>query len=310
MQRCSWIRLLSTGVLAILLAPRAASAESNVAFEKKADRLEIRVSGRPFGEYVWNDQAILRPFFTNLRVASGNQVTRRNPPIDGKDATDHATMHPGLWLAFGELGGSDFWRNKGRVRHAGFVDQPASKNARGTFSVRNQYVSGESIACEELCRIAIDAMPNGALITWDSQFSSMNEFLFGDQEEMGLGIRMATPITVKNGGRIVNSDGQTNERDVWGKPADWCDYSGTINGEALGITLMPDPANFRRSWYHARDYGLLVANPFGRNAFTKSEKSQIAVKPGETFRLRFGVFVHSGPVDLPGVYREWSTSLK
>jgi hypothetical protein len=42
-----------------------------------------------------------------------------------------------------------------------------------------------------------------------------------------------------------------------------------------------------------RDYGLMVANPFGQNAFTKGETSRIEVKPGEQFDLRFGVWIYS-----------------
>ena len=68
---------------------------------------------------------------------------------------------------------------------------------------------------------------------------------------------------------------------------------------------MPHPENFRRSWFHARDYGLLVANPFGRNAFTGGEKSRIVVKEGETLRLRFGVLVSSERPDLDASYRDY-----
>jgi hypothetical protein len=113
---------------------------------------------------------------------------------------------------------------------------------------------------------------------------------------MGLGVRVATPISVKGGGTITSSDGLKNERQVWGKPADWCDYRGKVDGRVAGVLLMPDPGNFRRSWFHARDYGLLVANPFGKNAFTRGEKSRVVVKKGETFRLRFGVLVYSGEI--------------
>jgi hypothetical protein len=126
---------------------------------------------------------------------------------------------------------------------------------------------------------------------------------------MGLGFRVATPLAVKNGGRIVNSDALVNEPQLWGKAADWCDYSGTIDGRAVGLLLMSDPANFRRSWFHARDYGVLVANPFGQNAFTKSAKSKIQVPAGESLRLRYGILVHEGTVDLAAAYRDWLGSI-
>ncbi len=71
------------------------------------------------------------------------------------------------------------------------------------------------------------------------------------------------------------------------------------------MLLMPHPANVRRSWFHARDYGLLEANPFGRNAFTGAEKSRIVVKQGETLRLRFGVLVYHGKPELAAAYKDF-----
>ena len=100
---------------------------------------------------------------------------------------------------------------------------------------------------------------------------------------------------------------------TWGKTADWCDYSATTNGRIVGVTLMPDPANFRSSWFHNRDYGLMVANPFGRNAFKQGEPSRVVVKPNMPFRLRFGVLLHSSPpeapTDLHAAYSDFLNSL-
>jgi len=111
---------------------------------------------------------------------------------------------------------------------------------------------------------------------------------------------VATDLSVKSGGVITSSEGRKNEKQVWGRQADWCDYSGTVGG----IMLMPDPQNFRRSWFHARDYGLLVANPFGRQAFTKGEPSRVVVEKGSTLTLRFGVLVHDENLDRQAAYDE------
>ena len=277
------------------------SADSPVTFERRESRLLIKVNGTDFATYVWNDPTVKRPYFVHIHSPKGVQVTRTFPPVEGRDATDHATMHPGLWLAFGDISGTDFWRNKGVVRHAGFVEEPVADPQGGRFAVRNMYESNDKTVCEEVCRIRFRVTPHGYLIVWESEFSGAEDFTFGDQEEMGLGIRVATDLTVTHGGVITNSDGRKNERQVWGRQADWCDYSG----RGVGIMLMPDPRNFRRSWFHARDYGLLVANPFGRNAFTKGEPSQVVVKRGETLSLRFGVLVHDGDLDRQAAYQDF-----
>jgi hypothetical protein len=70
---------------------------------------------------------------------------------------------------------------------------------------------------------------------------------------------------------------------------------------------MPDPENFRPSWFHIRNSGLMAANPFGRNAFTGGEKSRITIRPGEELRLRFGVLFHTGEIDPAKIYAGWKS---
>jgi hypothetical protein len=280
--------------------------DTPVKFKCGQDHVSIEIGGMPFATYVWNDPTVKRPYFTQIHTPKGVQATRTFPPVEGRDATDHATMHPGVWLAFGDISSTDFWRNKGAVRHAGFVEEPVADPQGGRFAVRNLYESKGKTICEEVCRIRIRATHHGNLIEWESKFSGAEDFTFGDQEEMGLGIRVATDLTVTHGGLITSSDGRKNERDVWGRPADWCDYSGG----GVGVMLMPDPHNFRRSWFHGRDYGLLVANPFGRNAFTKGEPSQVVVKRGETLNLRFGVLVHDNNLDRQAAYQDFLHTMR
>ena len=292
-----------------LLLPAQARAQPSVTFDQDDRSLQIQIGGKPFATYVWQDRNVLRPYFAQVYAPNAKPVTRNHPPVEGKDAADHASMHPGLWLAFGDLGGADFWRNKGTVQHVGFVEKPKTNKDGGSFAVKNRYMSGERTVCEEVCRIIISVRPSGYLIDWTSEFTGPEDLAFGDQEEMGLGVRVATPLTVKIGGQILNSVGSKNEKHVWGKQADWCDYSGEIDGQPVGVTLMPHPKNFRRSWFHARDYGVLVANPFGQNAFTKGEKSKVVVRKGETFRVRFGIFLHWGKVDVAAAYKDWLAAL-
>ncbi|MEW4568361.1 PmoA family protein [Tautonia sp. JC769] len=277
-----------------------------VAFEERPDGLGITIGGEPFATYVFEQGRIPRPFLEHLRSPSGVQVTRSNPPVEGVDIADHPTFHPGLWLALGDLNGADSWRNADPIRHAGFVEEPLGSPGRGRFAVRNRYLKDGEVIAEEVCRLTIVVRPASTLLVWDSEFRPVGGSLaFGDQEEMGLGVRLATPLAVVNGGRIIDSEGRVNEAQVWGAQADWCSYAGEIDGERVGLLLMPDPGNFRRPWYHARDYGLLVANPFGRNAFTGGEPSRVIVEAGETLRMRFGILVFDGDADLEAAYRDF-----
>jgi len=155
------------------------------------------------------------------------------------------------------------------------------------------------------------ARADGSLIDWTSEFSGPAEFYFGDQEEMGFGVRVASEITEKNGGTITSSEGVRTAKSTWGQSADWCDYSGTIDGTPCGVTVITSPSNFRPSWWHNRDYGLVVANAFGRAAMKQGEKSQVTVKQGDSLKLIYAATFHEGAdYDAAREHASFLSSLK
>jgi hypothetical protein len=174
-----------------------------------------------------------------------------------------------------------------------------------SWSVVNRYLATDSdqAICEETAHYRVSLQPDGYQLELASEFRPLiDEIVFGDQEEMGLGIRLHTPLAVdsKLGGRILDSEGRRNGAQVWGRTSASCDYSGPLSGRWVGMTVFSDPANFRPSWNHARDYGLLVVNPFGQKAFTGGEASRYRVKSGETLQLRFRVLVHESDSEPRG----------
>jgi hypothetical protein len=310
------VGLVSIGTLQSAVADAPA-----VALMNGGGKIDIVVDGKPVATYYYADKAITRPFFAHVRAPDGVQLTRNHPPLEGRDVTDHPLFHPGIWMAFGDISGADDWRLKARVRHAEFVEEPRGGPEKGSFAVRNEYLDPkvpEKSICSEIARFEILGTSAGYLLLWDSTFSSDQGCYFGDQEEMGLGIRVATPLRVSSKkpdnlpvgtGTIRDSRGRKNEKEIAGNAAEWCDYSGTIAGKHAGMTIFCHPNNFRPSWFHARDYGLLVANAFGRHAFGKGDPSKVAIKPGASLRLRYGVLLHSNPQgerpELDAAYQEY-----
>ncbi len=290
--------------------------DGNVEFDTSQEgKIVIKLAGTEVADYVYQDDDISRPYFAHLQTPDSPQITRSYPPVEGKDRADHPTFHPGLWMSFGDISGNDYWRNAAPVKQVGNEVVP-SKNS---FTVHNRYLSQEDpnqTVCDEKCTYTVIPRPEGYLLLWDSTFSSDKGFYFGDQEEMGIGFRVATPIRVETesagnippgNGKMIDSEGRVNGDEIWGNTADWCDYSGELDGQHVGMTLFCHPDNFRPSWFHARDYGLLEANPFGREAFGKGEKSRVEVKLGEKFRLRYGVLVHASPAgSSPNLKDEYS----
>jgi Family of unknown function (DUF6807) len=318
---CSSIAFLGLICFATTSSSATEPDKAPVAFAKGDGRVTVTIDGLPVAVFCYHDDKITRPFFAHVRAPNGMQVTRHHPPIEGQDSVDHSTFHPGIWMSFGDINGSDFWRIMAPVRVVKFVEQPQGGPGRGSFAVQNEYLDQKDHSkpvCVEVARYTFIDRPEGYMLLWDSTFSSDHEFAFGDQEEMGLGFRVATPLRVEQkseggippgNGTILDSEGRKNGDQIWGNSADWCDYSGTMAGQRLGMTIFCHPENFRPSWFHARDYGLLEANPFGRQAFGKGDKSSVVVKPGEKLRLRYGVLIHSGPerseVDFAAAYKDY-----
>ena len=287
-----------------------AATEPALTFREKVGSLQILDGDQLLAEFVYRDAKILRPYFANLRTLSGTPVTRTHPPVARVDATDHDTMHPGVWLGFGALGGSDFWRNKGRVEQVRFLDPPQLKDHSLTFTTESQLIShSEKVAGKMLSRYEISLGANLWALSWSAELSpAAAELTFGDQEEMGFGVRVATPLTEQNGGIILNSAGSKSAAETWGKPALWCDYSGAIAGERIGVTIIPAEGNFRPSWWHNRNYGLMVANPFGRAAMKQGKPSEIRLKHGEKLQITFTAIVHQGDdYDPAAAYRKFRT---
>ncbi|MBL8819285.1 MAG: PmoA family protein [Planctomyces sp.] len=265
--------------------------------ERTDDRIRLFSGDTEIAQYVFRDPQVSRPYFAHIKTLSGIQVSRNHPPDPALDATDHVGLHAGIWLSFGDISGHDFWRLKAKTEHVRFVEEPAESEGTVRFSVINRYLTsdGTAIVCEETQTCVIRPAEAGYRLEVRSEFRGLElPVVFGDQEEMGLGIRVATPIAVQSGkgGRILDSEQRRNGDQVWGKTANWCDYAGPFADRWVGMTVMSSPSNFRPSWSHARDYGFIAVNPFGRKAFTQGEPSAVRIQKGEVLRLRFAVQVH------------------
>ena len=262
--------------------------------EMLADRLHLRLDGQAIATYVFRDSAVKRPYYMDLHTAAGTRLTRRYPPDPATEATDHGTMHPGLWLAFGRLNGQDYWRNRATVQHVRFLQEPVVEGPVVRFSVINGYLSLDKskVVCDETAEYEWISTHDGILLRWSSVLTAPGGVIeLGHQEEMGLGIRLATPLCVKSGrGEMLNSQGGVNEKGTWGQPAQWWAASMPA-GEAAGplrtgVQIVARSSNGLPFWGHTRDYGLIVANLSPR---PDHKRDTLVLKQGEALQMEFRV---------------------
>ncbi|WP_197526423.1 DUF6807 family protein [Botrimarina colliarenosi] len=310
------------GLAVVLLTLASGARADDWSVAESPGTLAFSLGGVAVVEYVYADETISRPYFTRLRSPAGVQVTRSHPPVAGEDRMDHPDFHPGVWMAFGDINGADFWRLDATVKHDRFIQPAESEEGVLSFATEERYLDADgALVCQSLTRHTLRRTPLGIVVTYDTTFFGDKAFTFGDQEEMGLGVRLATPLRVEAGGpnpaptgtgEIAADGGRRGSAQIWGTPTQWLDYRGRLEGEPAGVAIFCHSGNFRASRMHARDYGFVCANPFGIAAFKARPASRVTVRPGESLRLRYAVVGHSGttPTDgqLDQAYQEYVSS--
>ena len=134
----------------------------------------------------------------------------------------------------------------------------------------------------------------------------------GDTKEGFFAIRLADKLAEKGGtGTMTNAEGAQKMKNVWGKPSPWVDYSGTLEGEQLGVAIFDHPQNPKHpTTWHSRDYGLFAANALGDHDFQndKTKDGSITIQPGKSLRFRYRVVIHPGDTAAAKVgdlYKAW-----
>jgi Methane oxygenase PmoA len=287
-----------------------------VSFKEEAGKIEIFVAGHPFTTYHF--QGYDKPIFFPLRAASGTTVTRGYPIIQDipGEAKDHP-HHKGLWLTHGDVNGIDFWGETpegGKIVHRKFE---LIKNDRqcGVLRSRNDWLSPDGKrVLEEIREVKIYNLPNARVMDLGFKLSAANgPVKFGDTKEGSFGIRLAQPFSEREGGRIENARGAVGEKNCWGKQADWVDYTTTIKGEKLGVTIFDHPTSFRHpTFWHVRGYTLFAVNPFGLHDFynDKTKDGSYLLRAGESLILRYRVYIHSGSTQEAKISEQYKAYIK
>jgi hypothetical protein len=309
------MRLLSVlGFLSLC----AASFGQPVKLTQDADRVRVEIGGTPFGELYFGADSP-KPYFAPLRSASGKIVTRQWPMVKDLGETKDHQHHRALWFGYIDVNGSNFWENEFSYHRANAGKMVTTKVDVHGGSVHLLIdwldASGVKVLTEDR---TMTFSADGALRIVDLEATltaAGKPAVFGDDKDGAFGIRMADKLTEKTGtGVITNSAGARTMKEAWGKPADWLDYSGTLDDEPLGIAIFDHPKSFHHpARWHARDYGLVAANPFADHAYDPSQPARdFKLDVGASVHLRYRVVVH-GKLDAAGIqklYDAWAQESK
>ncbi|MFQ6044652.1 MAG: PmoA family protein [Candidatus Poribacteria bacterium] len=266
-------------------------------------RLDIEIGGAFFTSYYYGEE-VIRPYLHPVIGPYGKSVTRGYPMVTDVpgESTDHQ-HHRAIYVAHGEVNGVDNWSespNCGGIVHRSF-DVVSSGPVYGHIVDRLDWVSnqGEPVLKEVREWKFYNVSPS-KIVDVNLTFTSPadTDVVFGDTKEGGLlSLRVAGTMKVSSGGKMENSFGGVNEPEVWGKRAHWCDYSGPVDNQWVGVALFDHPKNLRHpTYWHARNYGLMTANPFGISTFEgdPSRNGDYTLSAGTELKCRYRIYIHKG----------------
>ncbi len=278
------------------------------------NHLSIKVNDDLLTNYCFGDVPA-RPYFFPLYAPGLISCTRGYPmiPVADGETSDHK-HHRSVWIAHGEVNGVDNWSEEpehGFTKHCSF-NKISSGSVFGGFDSGSIWTDsiGKSLLNQQLeVRAWASASSSVQLLDFKIELTAaFGDTLFGDTKEGGiLSVRVASELDVPKTGRITNVYGGVNEGETWGKASHWCDYSGLIGGEAVGIAVLDHPHSFRHpTHWHVRNYGLMTANPFGYSHYTNGLKEgSHLLKSGETLSFRYRMILHRGDVCESGISQHY-----
>jgi hypothetical protein len=255
-----------------------------------------------------------RPYVWPL-VAPGGVAVTRNHPMGAREGEQHDhPHHQSLWFAHGDVNGFDFWH--GRDRRERIVREEAETRylAAGVVEVdasyRWQVDDGDVVLREQRVLRFEDRGDHRTVDATITLRASDGDVTFGDTKEGTFALRLHPALRVEGklaAGVLSNSEGDAGKA-AWGKRARWLHDQGPVDGEPVGVAIFDHPDNLRHpTWWHARTYGLVAANPFGVHDFERQPAGagDLVLAQGDELTLRYRVVMHRGAWTAERVEQEW-----
>jgi hypothetical protein len=321
------------GALAVVSLPGYALMTTGAATAGRPAALAIRVTdeqvefraGQDLITRYHKGPGVAKPYFWPVHGPHGLRLTRAWPMerLQPGGSADHIHQKS-MWFCHGDVipegvelkakikgvEGVDFWseaRGHGVIRCTA-VDAPQTSGNRGVVDTKNEWLTADGTKIMDERRI-ISIYDFGAarlLVVDIDLHASVVPVTFGDTKEGSFGVRVNDVIREQKGnGKLENAEGKIGEKACWGQMSAWCDYSGSIDDKKVGIAILDDPSNPYRACWHSRGYGLMAANPFGRQESKfpamKGRTDLVKLARGQHLKLRYGVLLHPGDAKEGGV---------
>ncbi|MBQ7181781.1 MAG: PmoA family protein [Bacteroidaceae bacterium] len=270
------------------------SAARNVSAVKIGNRIDITIGDQFFTSYrFYEDEKY--PFFfpVNGPLSGGSVTSMRNGTYP---------HHSSLFFGCDRVNGGNYWQEgleRGRIISVGarvvqsgqetaiIQDECIWKRPDAEAPIRDKRVITISSPSEKLYQLDFEIEME---MLMDVSIQKTNHSLFS--------ARIAEDLTVRQGGVMLNSEGQRGEKDTFSARASWLGFYGRRKTGYEGIVIMQHPSSrwFPSPWF-TRDYGFMSPTPM----YWPQDGEQTVLKKGEVVRLKYRVLVFGGTPEEAGI---------
>ncbi len=273
-------------------------AQNKLTAEQVGDKIEIRINGALFTNYILSKYEKY-PFFFPVNGPSKASVTSmRNA---------NYPHHSSLFFGCDKVNGGNYWQEgleRGQIvpLRADIIESGEDivviQNENiwtrpGAMSpIKDFRTITVSVPSEDLYQLDFEVTMT---MLMDVTIERTNHSLFSG--------RVDPDLAVINGGTMVNAEGEMGEKDTFGKRSAWMDYYGKRGESTEGIAILQHPSNewFPAPWF-TRDYGFFSPTPM---YWPEDLEKGTVLKKGESISLKYRVLVHAGTHVEAGIENEF-----
>ena len=256
---------------------------------KIGNRIDVTIGDQFFTSYRFEDDEKYPFFFpVNGPVSGGSVTSMRNGTYP---------HHSSLFFGCDRVNGGNYWQEgleRGRIisldaqvietggDKAVITDECIWKRPGAPAPIKDKRKI--TVCCPKEGLYQLDFEVEMEMLI-DVEILKTNHSLFS--------ARIAEDLTVKQGGTMVNSTGDSGEKTTFGTPAPWMDFSGPRKTGYEGIAILQHPSSkwYPSKWF-TRDYGFMSPTPM----YWPEDDNSTKLAKGEKVTLKYRVLVHGGDV--------------
>jgi hypothetical protein len=265
--------------------------------EKFGDKIEFRIDGNLITSYIFS-QHEKYPFFFPVNGPSGASVTSmRNA---------NYPHHSSLFFGCDKVNGGNYWQEELKRGQIMSFWAEVVKPQGQEVVVENECIwtrPGANAPIRDKRLIIVSAPSTGKYqIDFDISLEMLEDVTIEKTNHSLFSVRLDPDLAVINGGQMINAEGESGEKESFGKQSAWMDCYGERMGKMEGLAIFQHHENpwFPSPWF-TRDYGFFSPTPM----YWPENGEFISFQKGEILRLRYRVIVHSGDTQEAEIAEEF-----